>query len=258
MSAGPVSALRLAASRSTLTITEASSDSFDCAVPTPSSTEARSAANRSCCSTICAPALMIRSPASTAASRIQLISGLIAPALAARRSAPPCASPSMVPTPSRISPASRFMLARKPSVRSASDPSVSSWVFASVARASSSDRARVNELRKWFARTSPFAASSAKRSSISAKPRSISAIMRCEDRSCSATRFDRLSIEVFARSILVARLSAACVPALPSPADACSTSAATAAACASMPERISSRPVDARSSNVSSDPENAV
>src|SRR5215218_6175837 len=47
-----ISALRLAASRSTCTITDASSASFDWAPPTPSSTEARSAEKRSCCSEI--------------------------------------------------------------------------------------------------------------------------------------------------------------------------------------------------------------
>ena len=55
-----------------------------------------------------------------------------------------------------------------------------------------------------MARSSPFAASSVKRWSISARPRSISAIIRCEARSCSATRLDRPSSDVFARSMLAA------------------------------------------------------
>ena len=42
----------------------------------------------------------------------------------------------------------------------------------------------------------PWAASSPKRSSISASPRSISAIIRCAERSCSATLDDRPSIVV--------------------------------------------------------------
>ena len=50
-----VSALRFAASRSTCASIEASSASFDCAPPTPSSTLASSAEKRSCCWAIAAP-----------------------------------------------------------------------------------------------------------------------------------------------------------------------------------------------------------
>ena len=94
------------------------------------------------------------------------------------------------PDPSEISAVGTY---RRGSVvvRSARETIASSCDPASRASASSSALARVGDCRKRLARSSPLAASSVKRSSISARPRSISAIICCDARSCSATRADK-------------------------------------------------------------------
>ena len=212
-SAGPVSALRLPASRWAWTMTDASSEIFDCASPTPSSTEASKAAKRSCCSPICAAVCEIRWSASRAASRTQPISGLIATAAAASRSAPPWASPIATPTPSRISAVRRSICSRSAAVRSASDADriVLGARLGRRARQARSWPGSAKSGNGWRVRRR-CAASSVKRSSISASPRSISAIIRCDARSCSETRPDRPSSDEFARSTCEASALAASMP----------------------------------------------
>ena len=90
------------------------------------------------------------------------------------------------------------------------------------------------------ARASPALASTANRSSSAARPISRSAIIRCDARSCSATRAVSVSSEVPAPASRDPSSPAASMPARPIPAEACSTSAVTAAACVSIPDRISS------------------
>ena len=79
----------------------------------------------------------------------------------------------------------------------------------------------------------------------------MSAIIRCEARSCSAIRAVSVSSESPAASSREPKASAESTPALPSPAVACSSKAATAAAWISMPPRISSSPSAARCINAS-------
>ena len=126
-SAGPVSALRLAASRSTWASIEASSASFDWASPTPSSTLASSAANRSCCSAMFGAgrgqplAGLDRRVANPADFRPGRRRGLGQPVGAALRFA------DRGPDACRGSRAvSRSMLSRSAAVRSASEPMASS------------------------------------------------------------------------------------------------------------------------------------